>query len=245
MSRYGGEENRLSAIILRHLAEWLRRVLDAVLAGFRRFGVAPDPTAVYSQQPDWERRVDAILPELASAHEIGWHSVLPDEPLVSTDSFIQAQIAHTRNLLVRIPDEVYQLVFAEISDGVNEGESIPEIAARIERVLEVTGSERWPSRARTIAVTEVNRAGNSAAYAAALQAERMEGVPMVKVWLNSDDRRVRPAHRRADGQEAFLAQPFDVGGSQLLFPGDPTGLPSDVINCRCGILVREARRGDR
>jgi SPP1 gp7 family putative phage head morphogenesis protein len=242
MATRDGEERRLSALILHALARWLRRVLDAVLAAYHRFGVAPDPVAVYSQGPEWERLVDEdILPELVPSQRIGWNEVLPSSSLVSTDSHIQAALAMTRNLLVRIPDEVYNLIFAEISDGVNDGEGIREIAERIQRVLDVTGSERWPNRAQVIAVTEVNRAANAAAYAAGLQAEADEGVPMVKQWLNSHDRRVRPEHREADGQRVPLREPFRVGGSLLMFPGDPTGLPHDVINCRCSILIKEAR----
>lgn len=238
-----GEEKRLSTLILQWLGRWLRRAADAILAAFRTFGVPPDPYAVFSRSGEWEGIVEnQILPELRTSHEIGWHSVLPDSPLVSTDSFIQAQIAQTRNLLVRIPDDVYNLVFAEISDAVNDGDPIRDVAARVENALNVTGSENWPNRAKVIAVTEVNRAGNAAAHAAGLQAERVEGVPMVKRWLDSDDQRVRPTHRRADGQTVPLRQPFQVGGDLLMFPGDPTGSPEQVIFCRCSIQILEARR---
>ena len=237
------EERRFTGLVLRWLTRWLQRALDAILAAYRRFGTAPDPHGIYSRSGEWNEIVEKeILPELDTAHRIGWSTVLPNDPLVSTDSFIQAQIAQTRNLLVRIPDEVYNLVFAEISDAVNDGDGIREVAERIERVLTVTGSENWPNRAKVIAVTEVNRAGNAAAYAAGLQAERIEGVPMVKKWLDSDDRRVRPAHREADGQTVAMGQPFRVGGSLLMFPGDPTGQPEDVIYCRCSIQIETARR---
>lgn len=237
-----GEEKRLSALILQWLGRWLQRVIDAVLGAYRRFGTMPDPHSLYSRSGEWTEIVETrIIPEFRTAHEIGWSSVLPDSPLVSTDSFIQAQIAQTQNLLVRIPDEVYNRIFAEISDAVNDGDPIKEIAARVEHALDVTASENWPNRAKVIAVTEVNRAGNAAAYAAGLQAERIEGVPMIKKWLDSDDRRVRPTHRHADGQERPLSQPFNVGGSLLMFPGDPVGLPEDVINCRCSIQILERR----
>ena len=236
------EENRLSALVLQWLSRWLQRALDAVMAAFRRFGVAPDPTAIYSQVPEWERIVDThLLPELVSSQRIGWEEVLPgsDSSLVSTDSYVVGALAMSRNLLVRIPDDVYHLVFAEITDGVNAGEGVRDIAARIERVLNVTGSENWPNRAKVIAVTEVNRAANAGAFAAGLQAERDEGVRMNKVWLTSDDRRVRDVHREVDGQTVAMTQPFHVGGSLLMFPGDPVGLPHDVINCRCSIQIKE------
>lgn len=239
-----GEERRLSALMTQWLTQWIKRALDAVLAGFRRFGIAPDPVAVYSVQPEWEQVVERFIPELHPAARLGWDQILPDSDtsLVSSDSHVVASLAASRNLLVRIPEEVYHLVFAEITDGVNGGEGIRDIAARIERVLDATGSERWPSRAETIAVTEVNRAANAGAYAAGLQAQRDEGVPMVKRWLDSHDRRVREEHREADGQEQPLTQPFIVGGFPLMMPGDPTAPPHLVIWCRCSMQIREARR---
>lgn len=238
-----GEERRLSTLVLQALARWLKRVLDAVLEGFRRFGVAPDPHAVYSQQPAWEEEVDRIVPEFLPAARLGWRDVTGDDSLpVSTDSHVVAALGMSRNLLVRIGDEVYNLIFAEITDGVNDGEGIRDIAARVERILDVTGSERWPNRAKVIAVTEVNRAANAGALAAGFQAQQDEGRPMVKRWLNSHDARVRDVHREADGQTVPLSQPFHVGGSLLMFPGDPVGLPHDVINCRCSMQILEARR---
>lgn len=240
-----GEESRLSTLVMQVLTRWLRRALDAILAGFRAFGIGPDPQAIYSLQPEWDKIVeDTILPELMPAARLGWEDVLPDSDssLVSTDSYVQGALALSRNLLVRIPEDVYNLVFAEIVDGVNDGEGTREIAARIQRVLDVTGSEQWPGRAKTIAVTEVNRAANAGAYAAGLQAERDEGIRMVKRWLDSDDRRVREEHREADGQEQPMGQPFIVGGFPLMMPGDPAGPPHLVIWCRCSMQIREARR---
>lgn len=240
------EERRLTGVVLQWLTRWLQRALDAILAAFRAFGVAPDPHGVYSRADEWTGIMETrILPEFRTAHEIGWESVLPDSPLISTDSFIQAQLAETRNLLVRIPDEVYNLVFAEISDAVNDGDPLREIAARVEHALSVTGSENWPNRAKVIAVTEANRAGSAAALAAGYQAERIEGARMVKRWLNSHDARVRPAHRHADGQERPLNQPFDVGGDMIMYPGDPTGRPETVIGCRCSLTVHRATRDAR
>lgn len=241
----GEEENRLARIVLAALRRWLARVRDAVLWASRNMGLPPDPTAVYSRTPEWTQIVeDDILPELLPSARLGWNDVLPDSDasLVSTDSYVQASLAMSRNLLVRIPDEVYNLIFAEITDGVNDGEGVREIAERVARVLDDTGSEHWPGRAKTIAVTEVNRAANAGAFAAGLQAEQDEGVPMVKRWVDSDDRRVREEHREADGQEVPLRQPFMVGGFPLMHPGDPLGPPHLVIHCRCSQQIRERRR---
>lgn len=238
-----GEEDRLTRYVLDMLSRWLSRVTDAVLAGFRMAGISPDPTGVYATIPIWTADVDKFARELEPAQRIGWNGVdlrSAPMPFPSSDSFIQAQLAHTRNLLVNIPNEVYELIFAELSEGVNAGEGVPQLAKRIEKVLNVSGSDRWPNRAKVIAVTEVNRAGNSAALAAAYRAESMEGVRMAKKWMDSHDQRVRPDHQDADGQQVSLDQPFQVGQSLLQYPGDPVGLPADVIGCRCSLVVVEA-----
>ena len=52
-------------------------------------------------------------------------------------------------------------------------------------------------------------------------------------WISQRDTRVRPAHASADGQIVNMGTPFTVGGEALMFPKDPRGSASNVINCRC------------
>lgn len=236
------QEQRLFTRVIQLLGEFLSRVLDAVLAAYKRFRMTPDPVGVYEVAPWWNGQVDRLVADdLEEISEEGWQEVVEqlglDVPFVSTDSFIQAQFAITQNLLVRIPDEVYHLVFAELNDGVNNGDDPDQLAARVEMVLSMTGSEMWPSRARTIAVTEANRANNAGAYAAGLQSESIEGIQLRKRWLATNDTRTRHDHREADGQVRSLRQPFNVGGHALQFPSDPTGPPHEVIWCRCALVV--------
>jgi len=238
------QEQRLFTQVIRILGEFLQRVIDAVLGAYRRFRLSPDPAGVYEVAPWWNGQVDRLVSDdLEQISEEGWQEVVErlglDVPFISTDSFIQAQLALTQNLLVRIPDEVYHLIFAEINDGVNDGDDPDQLAARIEAVLSMTNSERWPERARTIAVTEANRANNAGAYAAGLQSESMAGIGLRKRWLATNDQRTRPDHRHADGQLQPLRQPFNVGGWPLQFPGDPTGPPEQVIWCRCALVVTD------
>lgn len=238
------QEQRLYTRVLQMLGEWLKRVLDAVLRSHRTFGMPPDPNGVFEVAPRWEREVDVLIEtDLTEISEEGWQTVVEqlglDIPYVSTDSFIQAQFALTQNLLVRIPDEVYNLIFAELNDGVNDGDDPNQLAERIRRVLDITGSENWPSRARTIAVTEANRANNAGALAAGMQSQQIEGVSLNKKWMATEDARTRPTHDRADGQTVPLSQPFIVGDFPLMYPGDPMGPPHEVIFCRCTLTVED------
>ena len=58
-------------------------------------------------------------------------------------------------------------------------------------------------------------------------------------WLATSDSRTRPTHRAAEGQRVPVGQPFIVGGAELRFPGDPSGPPQEVIQCRCTMLLVE------
>lgn len=62
---------------------------------------------------------------------------------------------------------------------------------------------------------------------------RREGYDVIKIWNTQGDEKVRDAHSRAEGQEASVDQPFYVGGEQLMYPADPQGSASNIINCRC------------
>jgi uncharacterized protein with gpF-like domain len=152
-----------------------------------------------------------------------------------------AQLAMTQNFLVRIPDEVYELVFAEITDAVNAGEGTDGVAERVDTVLSYTGSERWPNRARVIAQTETTRAYGAGTLAGGMEQSRITGQLLRKRWDTERDTRVRVSHRDVDGQVLDLGMPFYVDGVPLMFPGDPMGPPETVINCRCDLTIVNER----
>jgi len=235
-------ERFLFDVIIDALGRWLDRVREAVMRPWFTYQALPDPSGV--RDIPWEPEVDMIQDAAERAYEYGWNEATEDldveVPYTSTDSFVQAQIARTRNLLVRVPDEVADLIFARISEGISNGDSIKAIAKRVDDTLLFSGSHNWPNRALVIAQTETNRAANAGALGAGLMAQQLEGTPMVKQWLTSDDARVRADHREMDGARVPIADQFQVGQSSLAYPGDPLGAPSDVINCRCSILIRQA-----
>jgi Phage Mu protein F like protein. len=63
----------------------------------------------------------------------------------------------------------------------------------------------------------------------------MQDAPGVvgKRWNTTLDGRARRTHRDADGQIAPIDGQFDVGGSTLRHPGDPTAELEEIANCRC------------
>lgn len=235
-------ERALYEVVSGVIRTWLTGVKNAVLLPYRRYRGNPDPTAVYMTQGAWNSGVDTILTKLGQIALDAW-SEATDVPPVSRHAFVMAEIAKVRNLLVRVPDETADLVFATIADTVNGGGSVDQVAENVDQVLSWTGSERWPGRARTIAVTETTRAYGYGTVAAGVEMSRTTGRALRKQWIAHHDDRTRIGHYDADGQRVAVTNPFYVAGEPLLYPGDPSGAPENVISCRCSarILDEEGR----
>lgn len=56
-----------------------------------------------------------------------------------------------------------------------------------------------------------------------------------KTWNTVVDGNTRPEHAEADGQSVPIGDPFEVGGEDLMYPGDESGSPENTINCRCTV----------
>jgi HK97 family phage portal protein len=87
-----------------------------------------------------------------------------------------------------------------------------------------------PYRAEMIARTETTRI-----QAAGSQALFKEWNVKKKEWLATNDDRTRDSHASADGQIRDIDEPFDVGSSHMMHPGDMSmGAPaSEIVFCRC------------
>ncbi len=114
-----------------------------------------------------------------------------------------------------------------IAAGIEEGKGSDAIARDI-RALETFFNV---SRSLRISRTEVIAASNLGSIEGAREVDPR----MIKEWLSTPDSRTRETHVAADGQKRRLDDPFDVGGSQLMFPGDTSlGAPlSETVNERC------------
>lgn len=146
------------------------------------------------------------------------------DSLAKVDEVLAQRAKDTTGLLT---GDTRDAVYQAIEDGMDQGESITQLAARVNEVFD----EADKVRARMIAQTEAVGSLNTAAqtYAANLP----EGIVDNKAWLAHHDDRTRPTHRIADGQTVKVIEPFVVGDALLMEPGDRTGPPGEVINCRC------------
>ncbi len=120
---------------------------------------------------------------------------------------------------------------AEVSEGIQHGEAMPQIADRLRAAIDGVYENMSEARAMMIARTETMSSVNFGQF----ETYRGEGVKQ-KEWLATQDDRTRDDHAAANGQIVGIDEPFDVGGEQLIYPGDPNGDPGEIVNCRCTVL---------
>lgn len=121
-------------------------------------------------------------------------------------------------------------IAASVTSGILQGKSLKAMADDLqERIPEM--SRNSALRAARTAVTGAQNAGRTDSYAAA---EKI-GVKTKRKWVATLDKRTRHEHGKLDGQVVDVDEPFKVGGYSLMFPGDPSGPPHLIYNCRCRI----------
>lgn len=159
----------------------------------------------------------------SSVHAI-W-SVFTPTPMNSRTNqasrqYVNQAITHFDDVGVHLYDNIRE----QLAIGINENESIPQLRNRLMNAANLT-----KPRAESIARTETVAANNMASL---IQVQELGGIG-TKTWLAKIDDRTRETHVHADDQTVAINRQFRVGTSTLAFPGDPSGAPGEVINCRC------------
>jgi hypothetical protein len=130
--------------------------------------------------------------------------------------------------------DAQSIVAKAVEQAVANNLSESETGALIREMINNESAHVGLLRSRIIARTETHAASQTASFEAA----KASGVDVKKVWSSTmDPDRTRTSHLIANGQEREMDEYFDVGGQPLMYPGDPNGLPENVINCRCINLI--------
>ena len=128
-----------------------------------------------------------------------------------------------------VDETTRQTLRDSLLEGLEDGESMSEMADRVSEVFD----EAEGSRADTIARTEVLRSANWATW----QAQAVSDVVEQRQWVATMDDRTRDSHRDMDGVTVGIEEPFELisgenAGERAMFPGGFTA-GAESINCRC------------
>ncbi|MFH9826735.1 phage portal protein [Streptomyces bobili] len=173
----------------------------------------------------WRRRTGEVLrPFVERAWKRGGVAITGDfdldEPTVA-----DALDARVEELAGQVTATTEQVLRSQLlAHGVAEGESIPELRARLQRVF----TNLSDYRATMIARTETVGGYNQASFLAALDAGAVR-----KTWLATNDQRTRETHRQENGRSAAMNKRFTLTKSR--WPADPTAPASQSIQCRCAL----------
>lgn len=134
-----------------------------------------------------------------------------------------------------VKDKAYtwynKLMNSAITQGIVQGETIPQIAKRI---MDKTGESTYKAAVRN-ARTAYTGAQNAGRMEGLHQAQRL-GINVKKKWMATLDNRTRDAHADLDGQIQNVDDPFESELGDIMYPGDPTADPANTYNCRCTLV---------
>lgn len=104
------------------------------------------------------------------------------------------------------------------------------------RILKNQFNKYSTYQAQRLVRTEATNAANFATMESATTI--FPGAQLMKEWIASFDDRTRSTHSEAGASEPIpYNDAFMVGGSLMMYPGDPSGPSAEVVNCRCSIAT--------
>ncbi|MET8841457.1 phage portal protein [Streptomyces rubiginosohelvolus] len=173
----------------------------------------------------WRRATAAALrPFVERAWRRGAVSISPsfdlDEPTVA--DALRDRIDELAGQVTATTEQVLRSQL--LAHGVADGESVPELRARIQRVFTNLGDYR----ATMIARTETVGGYSQASFLAALDQGAVR-----KTWVSTDDARTRRTHKAAQGSTVAMNKRFPLTESR--WPADPAAPANQSIQCRCAL----------
>ena len=193
---------------------------------------------------DHEKRLIVILTELSRVTNQTFRSIgiISIKSVFDTqDTAIESQIlgvlaANVLTISAEIADTTIASASAviiqqmQISQDIAPDKYIPSISRMIAKKIGGNGAK---SRAMTIARTETHKAANVSQFTRAQMAATDSGLDVRIEWISTNDSRVRDSHRSTNGKIIAMGDSFNVNGTKMKYPSDPSGGAANVINCRC------------
>ena len=228
-----------------------RKVMELRRAGtlrlFSRGKVAKGSLPIRKALPREEEEafVDLVLRYGDKVRDAEAKKIVKEDtlPLIWPKSFYTAKRKilgeAIRSMDAKIDAEVRNILSSSTAETVRPSASALE--QRVSAVMVGPGGILGGGVARRTANTEIPSFKNFGKHVAYKKA----GVKKLR-WVSIIDDRTRPAqektprasHIAMDKRETNVGTPFDmaVSGARMYYPGDPSGPPYEVINCRCTIM---------
>lgn len=223
-------KTKVSALLMQARTETLRKI-DATKADEAPLkGKSLDALSlIFDLTPwlgDWIKGLSDVSGNALQAAGLElWKDELGrDDALTMPAAEVVVALANRQNRLSGAGTQIWDQVRGELQVGIEKGETMDQLSDRIRAAF--NGIDK--SRADMIATTETTVAyetGRDMVFRAA-------GIQWTQ-WLVSGLGNSRHSHLAADGQIREAGTPFNVGGFELKFPGDPDAPAKEVINCNC------------
>lgn len=162
----------------------------------------------------WRRLVDEhVIPVSERLYRAG-AAVVDGSALESFLDGVRDRLVEQSTLIddIKAAQQTYGDAAADLDWAGAEGDALP-----------------WRSRSALI--------GGHEAQVTSMQSATDSNPGARKRWRARDDSRTRATHHDADGQAVGLDEPFRVGSSELMYPGDPRGPAGEILNCRCEMYL--------
>jgi HK97 family phage portal protein len=232
---------RIALHLFAHEQDLVARILDEIggaqMSPAIRQGLVSKLIETYRTEGEVYRLwVSEATPVIEQAIERGISDIADQiaADLSAENPRARAAIRRRANRLAgNVTDTTYEQIRGLLLIGQDQGLTVQRVG---DLINEVVFEGQAPARSRTIARTETIGGLNEGAYVGAV----VGGVMRSKSWLSQRDGRVRDSHTLAEGQRWIpLTQAFSNG---LQYPGDPSGGPEEVINCRCTCLFSDEEK---
>lgn len=158
--------------------------------------------------------------------------LLEPPPEVKADIDAEIETILARPYWPEINDTTRRLLVSAFEEGISAGESLYELAMRVEDVLD---QGQNTIRGLLIARTETTGALNAGHLAAQKRLAQL-GVLAKKEWFAVIDIHTRDTHIDAHGQQVPVNDNFQVGSESAPYPGHYGLSGAERCNCRCTSL---------
>lgn len=194
------------------------KVLDFLTSRTGDDGLVPESAL---QGRDWARLRSEVARRMsdrnrASAEAVGGRMGTVRD-LTAGDAPAESRVPHPA--IDRARDLTWNERHVEAAARASVGKD-PEVAAK--------GVRGLADMNRNAAVRKARTAINGAENAGRMDAMLARGGS--KRWVAVMDERTRVSHASINGEVVPVDRPFSNG---LMYPGDPSGPPEEVYNCRC------------